>query len=95
MVVHNVDQFLNGKDINATYNGYGSCPLFTGGTKLMLAEFLYGGVPSETFYKNKEVPRTEFYYMKKEALPYAYWNYVPKGRWFGCRVFAPPSFEKS
>ena len=38
--------------MNGKYNGYGSCPLFVGGNKLMLAEFIYGGVPSDTFYKN-------------------------------------------
>ena len=43
---------MDTKDLNAKYSGYGSCPLFVGGNKLMLAEFTYGGVPADTFYKN-------------------------------------------
>jgi hypothetical protein len=42
------------KDPTATnlpgrYDGYSSCPLFTGNKELMLAEFKYDGEISETF----------------------------------------------
>jgi len=40
---------MDTKDLNGKYNGYGSCPLFVGGNKLMLAEFTYGGVPSVSY----------------------------------------------
>lgn len=33
------------------YEGYTSCPIFTGDNKLILAEFKYDGVVDETFYK--------------------------------------------
>ena len=56
VLVHNLLQSMDSQSLNGTYNGYGSCPLFVGGNQLMLAEFVYGGVASETFYKNQEVP---------------------------------------
>ena len=35
------------------YEGYASCPLFTGDGKLMLAEFKYGGIVDETFFNDQ------------------------------------------
>lgn len=40
---------LNGKVGNAVYDGYTSCPLFTGRGELLLAEFRYGLERKETF----------------------------------------------
>jgi sulfide:quinone oxidoreductase len=37
------------EELTAKYNGYTSCPIFVGNGKLVLAEFLYGGVVDETF----------------------------------------------
>lgn len=39
----------NGKIAGATYDGYTSCPLFTGRGELLLAEFKYGLERKETF----------------------------------------------
>jgi sulfide:quinone oxidoreductase len=38
-----------GKIAGATYDGYTSCPLFTGRGELLLAEFKYGLERKETF----------------------------------------------
>jgi sulfide:quinone oxidoreductase len=40
-----------GKIAGATYDGYTSCPLFTGRGELLLAEFKYGLERKETFGK--------------------------------------------
>lgn len=51
----------------------------------MLAEFKYGGVPKETFawlpfIKSQDIPRSWFYYLKKDFFPWVYWNsYVKVG----------------
>ncbi len=37
------------KQLPHQYDGYASCPLFTGDKNLMLAEFKYDGEISETF----------------------------------------------
>ena len=42
VVVQNLHQQKDGKVLNAKYDGYNSCPLFTGDHKLMLMEFKYG-----------------------------------------------------
>ena len=39
------------ENLNAKYDGYSACPIYVGGNKLILAEFLYDGVTSETFWK--------------------------------------------
>lgn len=83
---------MNENEPNAKYNGYGSCPLFTGDKKLMLLEFKYGGTGEETFLEDQTVPRNAFYHLKKEGMPYVYWNYVAKGRWFGHDMFSQPKF---
>lgn len=52
----------------------------TGHNELMLAEFKYGGIPKETFswlpfIKSQDIPRTWFYYLKKDFFPWVYWKY--------------------
>ncbi|EEB07512.2 sulfide-quinone oxidoreductase [Schizosaccharomyces japonicus yFS275] len=78
--------------------GYSSCPLLTRYGKLILAEFLYGGKPAETFGKwtsllDQGTPRRLFYYLKKDFFPYVYWHTAMKnGRWYGSHGFIPPRF---
>lgn len=42
----------NDNNLKAKYDGYAACPIYVGGNKLILAEFLYDGVTDETFWKN-------------------------------------------
>ena len=50
MLTHNlVHHMETGKVGNAIYDGYASCPLFTGRGELLLAEFKYGLERKETF----------------------------------------------
>eukprot|EP00343_Euplotes_focardii_P010617 CAMPEP_0205827966 /NCGR_PEP_ID=MMETSP0206-20130828/33679_1 /ASSEMBLY_ACC=CAM_ASM_000279 /TAXON_ID=36767 /ORGANISM="Euplotes focardii, Strain TN1" /LENGTH=359 /DNA_ID=CAMNT_0053129349 /DNA_START=189 /DNA_END=1265 /DNA_ORIENTATION=+ len=81
VLVHNLVEASKGKTGSAKYNGYGSCPLFTGNKKLMLAEFSYGGKPHETFYKGQDKPSKFFYHMKKDVFPWVYFNLVARGKW--------------
>ncbi|KAH7930814.1 sulfide-quinone oxidoreductase [Leucogyrophana mollusca] len=70
----------------AKYDGYTSCPLLTGYGELMLAEFKYGLEPKESFaqyFGDQSKPRRAFYHLKKDLFPWAYWNYMIKGKWFG------------
>lgn len=92
VMVHNLVKYANGEEGNAKYNGYGSCPLFTGDNKLMLAEFSYGGVPHETFYKAQDKPSKLFYYMKRETFPWVYFNLVARGKWYGNKTIFKPRF---
>ncbi|KAJ7452466.1 hypothetical protein B0H11DRAFT_2073564 [Mycena galericulata] len=74
-----------GKVSTAVYDGYTSCPLLTGYNELMLAEFKYGLEPKETFAAQFDQAKSNrlFYHLKKDLFPWAYWNYMVKGRWYG------------
>lgn len=61
-----------------SYDGYTSCPLVTGFNKCILAEFNYQLEPVETFPVSQAKERTSMFYMKKDILPFIYWNLMLK-----------------
>ncbi|KAI9148188.1 sulfide quinone-reductase [Paramyrothecium foliicola] len=87
VLVRNLLQSMEGKQPDAIYDGYTSCPLLTEYGKVLLAEFKYGGVPQETFDKlfaiDQGTPRKAFYYLKKDFFPWVYYNSFVKGTWGG------------
>ncbi|KAL5050597.1 hypothetical protein BDW71DRAFT_194367 [Aspergillus fruticulosus] len=87
VLVHNMLQALDGKTPDAVYDGYTSCPLLTEYGKVLLAEFKYGGKPSETFRRwfgiDQAVPRRAFYHLKKDFFPWVYYSSMVKGTWRG------------
>ncbi|PLB48520.1 FAD/NAD(P)-binding domain-containing protein [Aspergillus steynii IBT 23096] len=86
VLVRNLLQSIEGKELDAEYDGYASCPLTTEYGKVLLAEFKYGGQPKETFGKfglDQSVPRRSFYYLKKDFFPWVYMNHMVKGTWAG------------
>ncbi|OAL46962.1 sulfide,quinone oxidoreductase/flavo-binding protein [Pyrenochaeta sp. DS3sAY3a] len=87
VLVRNLLQSLEGKEADAVYDGYTSCPLLTEYGKVMLAEFKYGGVPKETFGKlfgiDQGTPRRAFYHLKKDFFPWVYYKSLVKGTWAG------------
>ncbi|OSX65221.1 hypothetical protein POSPLADRAFT_1178892 [Postia placenta MAD-698-R-SB12] len=87
-----------GKTANAQYDGYTSCPLLTGYGQLMLAEFKYGLEPKESlaqYFGDQATPRRAFYHLKKDLFPWAYWNHMLKGNWYGSHGFFRPKFPPS
>jgi sulfide:quinone oxidoreductase len=87
VVVRNLLQAMEGKEPDAIYDGYTSCPLLTEYGKVLLAEFKYGGEPKETFGDlfgiDQAKPRRSFYYLKKDFFPWVYYNAMVKGNWAG------------
>ncbi|TRM58640.1 hypothetical protein BD626DRAFT_510902 [Schizophyllum amplum] len=86
-----------GKVAGAAYDGYTSCPLLTGYGQLLLAEFKYGLEPKESFANvpflgDQKEPRRLYYHFKKDLFPYAYWNYMVRGKWYGNTATVRPSF---
>ena len=68
---------------HAHYNGYGSCPLTVERGKIVLAEFGYGGklLPSmPTWLLEGKQPTSLAWLLKKDFLPWLYWNGMLKGR---------------
>ncbi|CAI2368701.1 unnamed protein product [Moneuplotes crassus] len=92
VMVENLVKHSQGEEVKASFSGYGSCPLFTGDNKLMLAEFKYGGASNETFYSKQDIPSRIFYQMKKDLFPWIYFNLVPKGQWYGNKTVFKPRF---
>ncbi|KAH8700973.1 Sulfide:quinone oxidoreductase/flavo-binding protein [Talaromyces proteolyticus] len=86
VLVRNLLQSVEGKSLDATYDGYTSCPLLTEYGKVLLAEFKYGGEPKETFNKigiDQATPQRAFYHLKKDFFPWVYYNSMVKGTWGG------------
>jgi sulfide:quinone oxidoreductase len=79
ILVQNLLEVMGGKQPSASYNGYGSCPLVTGYGKLVLAEFDYDNNPIETFSFDQSKERWTMYQLKKQILPWLYWNKILKG----------------
>lgn len=80
VVVDNILKLIDKKDLVEGYDGYGSCPLTTSLSTVMLAEFSYGGkvTPSFPFLD----PRTNsrlWWFGKTFWLPWLYWHIMIKG----------------
>ncbi|KAA0189173.1 hypothetical protein HAZT_HAZT008612, partial [Hyalella azteca] len=69
----NLSAVMAGKPLTAVYDGYTSCPLVTGYSKCILAEFDYSGQPLETFPINQAVERRTMFHLKKDFMPDMYW----------------------
>lgn len=86
VVANNVLVSLGMKQAQATYNGYGSCPLTVERGKVVLAEFLYGGKLAPTFatwFVDGRKPSRLSWFLKERILPPFYWHCMLKGReWF-------------
>ncbi|KAG8705315.1 hypothetical protein FRC08_001730 [Ceratobasidium sp. 394] len=98
VLTENLYQVVNtGKVGKAVYDGYTSCPLLTGYDQLMLAEFVYGLKPKETFAElfgiDQVKPRKVFYHLKKDFFPWVYFNRMVKGEWFGPKGLSAPLYN--
>ncbi|GAO15168.1 hypothetical protein UVI_02029340 [Ustilaginoidea virens] len=89
VLVRNLLRAMEGKEPDASYDGYTSCPLVTEYGKVLLAEFKYGGEPKETFDDwlgvDQAEPRRAFYHLKKDFFPWVYYASMVKGTWGGPR----------
>ncbi|MGV9870812.1 FAD-dependent oxidoreductase [Rhodococcus koreensis] len=81
VVVENLLANIEGKPLNARYNGYGSCPLTTSRKTMLLAEFDYSvtHTPSIPMIDTTR-SRRDMWYLKRYGLPFLYWNVMLKGR---------------
>ena len=79
VLVKNLLSYIDHKDLNEKYSGYGSCPLTVGYGKLVLAEFGYDNKVMETFPFDQAKPRWSMWLLKKYILPWLYWHKILKG----------------
>ena len=74
VVVRNLLAAVDGEPLEASYDGYGSCPLTTAYGKVVLAEFAYGGKVTPSFPLDPRKPRRSAWLLKTRFLPFLYWN---------------------
>mgnify|MGYP005989513581 CR=1 FL=1 len=86
VVAQNISDAMQGRPVNAIYDGYGSCPLTVERGKIVLAEFGYGGKLLPTFpsWLNDGAKPTKLaWILKEDLLPPFYWYGMLKGHeWF-------------
>jgi len=77
------------QSLPAKYEGYTSCPLVTGKSSLILAEFDFQAPPQplETFPINQAKERWTMYQLKAHVMPSLYWHGLIKGWWEGPQIF--------
>ncbi len=81
VVAANVKTQLNGGNPSEKYGGYASCPLTTSRHEMLLAEFDYTMEPAPSIpVIDTTKPRRDMWYLKKNGLPFLYWNLMLKGR---------------
>jgi len=80
VLVKNLVAHMDGKVMNAKYDGYASCPLVTGYGTCIIAEFDYDGNIAESFPFDQAQERFSMYMLKAYALPRLYWHGMLKGR---------------
>jgi len=79
-LVENLLAAMDGRPLEAVYDGYTSCPLVTGYGSLILAEFDYQLTPKESFPFDQSKERYSMYALKAYGLPAMYWNGMLRGR---------------
>ncbi len=80
VLVQNLRSAMQGRPLQAKYNGYTSCPVVTRYGRLVLAEFDYEKQPAETFPFDQSKERWSMWVLKKYILPRLYWYGMLKGR---------------
>lgn len=80
VVVDNIDAFIDGRPLRASYDGYSSCPIVTSSHDMLLAEFDYDLNLTPSFPGlDPTKPHRAYWYLKKYGLPFLYWNLMLKG----------------
>lgn len=80
ILVDNILHLINGKAVEEKYDGYGSCPLTTSLSTVMLAEFAYGGKVTPSFpWLDPRKNLFIWWIGKKIGFPWMYWHLMLKG----------------
>jgi len=80
ILVDNILHLIKNQPLAEKYDGYGSCPLTTSLSTVMLAEFAYGGKVTPSFPLLD--PRKNLFIWwigKKIGFPWMYWHLMLKG----------------
>ncbi len=82
VVANNLMALRMGETFPTRYDGYGSCPLTVEHGKIVLAEFGFGGklLPTFRWLINPIKASRLAWILKKDVLPWIYWNAMLRGR---------------
>ena len=89
VVAENLLAYKHQQPMPLKYDGYGSCPLTVERGKIVLAEFGFGGklLPTFPWLINPLKATKLAWILKKDVLPWLYWNAMLKGREWLARPF--------
>lgn len=93
VVVDGIVSAFQGVESKKRYNGYGACPLTTGYSRAILAEFDYDKNPQETFPYNQAEESYFAYFLKRHMFLGMYFDKLIKGQWMG--VESLPDFVRN
>jgi sulfide:quinone oxidoreductase len=79
VLVANLLSLLDGQPLESRYDGYSCCPLITGYGKVIMAEFNYEQQPVPSFPLDPTRERWSMWLVKKNVLPWLYWNRMLRG----------------
>ncbi len=80
VVVDNIINLMKKQAVREGYDGYGSCPLTTSLSTVMLAEFSYGGKVTPSFpWLDPRENRWIWWLGKIMGFPWLYWSFMLKG----------------
>jgi sulfide:quinone oxidoreductase len=79
VLVANLLSLLDGQPLESCYDGYSCCPLITGYGKVIMAEFNYEQQPVPSFPLDPTEERWSMWLVKKNLLPWLYWNRMLRG----------------
>lgn len=80
VVVKNILKLMASNTVVEGYDGYGSCPLTTSLSTVMLAEFSYGGKVTPSFpLLDSRKNRFIWWWGKTTGFPMLYWQWMLKG----------------
>ncbi len=84
VLVENLLAVMQGKQPQARYEGYSSCPIVTGYGRMLLAEFKYDNVRDSDPLLSKFFDTSKDSYamwlLKKYLLPFMYWKLMLRGK---------------
>ncbi|MGY3041408.1 sulfide:quinone oxidoreductase [Rhodanobacter sp. TND4EL1] len=72
-----------------TYDGYAACPLTVSHSKVLVAEFRYGGEVVSSFGLDPRGARRIYWPLKTRFFPWLYWNVMLKGKEWGWPAAKP------
>ncbi|MDQ4491296.1 FAD/NAD(P)-binding oxidoreductase [Sinomonas sp. ASV486] len=81
VLVQNLLSVMKGQPAEASYSGYGSCPLTTARNRMLLAEFDYSLQPAPSIpLIDTTRERWDMWLLKRYGLPFMYWRFILPGR---------------